>query len=268
MNPGFTPEEQERYARQLILEEVGLAGQERLRLSKVMVVGAGGLGSAALYYLAAAGVGHLGLVDGDQVELSNLQRQILHGTPDVGRRKVESAKERLTRLNPHCTVETFDRRLDSGNVSQTFAGYELVLDCSDNFPTRFLVADCCWQEEKTLVAAAVQEFSGHLLVVDPRRQSPCYRCLLPAPPEDVVPGQPLGILGAVAGVLGCLQALEALRLLLGRDSELTGKLLTFDGLRSRFHLMDRVRDPRCPLCGLRGKTYDPRKSQVLSGNKG
>lgn len=263
MEPGFSPEEKERYARQVILKEVGWTGQERLQNSRVMVVGAGGLGSAALYYLAAAGVGHIGLVDGDSVELSNLQRQILHGTPDLGRRKAESAKESLTRLNPHLTVEIFDRRLDSGNVSQTFSGYELVLDCSDNFPTRFVVADCCWQEKKTLVAAAVQEFSGQLLVVDPRRQSPCYRCLLPAPPEDVAPGQPLGILGAVAGVLGCLQALEALKLLLGRDSELTGKLLTFDGLRSRFHLLARARDPRCPLCAPRGRAADSRESQIL-----
>jgi molybdopterin/thiamine biosynthesis adenylyltransferase len=254
VDKAFSLEEQERYTRQVILEEIGWEGQERFRSGKILVVGAGGLGSAALYYLAAAGVGHLGVVDADAVELSNLQRQILHATPDLGRRKVDSAKERLHRLNPHCRLEIFDRRLDAENISQTLAGYDLVLDCSDNFPTRFLVSDCCWQEGKTLVTAAVQEFSGHLMVVDPRRESPCYRCLLPGPPEDVISGQPLGILGAVAGVLGCLQALEALKLLLGRVSELTGKLLTFDGLRGRFQVVARAKDPDCILCGSRTRT--------------
>uniref|UniRef100_A0A7V4LCK1 HesA/MoeB/ThiF family protein n=1 Tax=Desulfobacca acetoxidans TaxID=60893 RepID=A0A7V4LCK1_9BACT len=229
------------------MPEIGWEGQERLKSGKVLVVGAGGLGSAALLYLAAAGVGRLMVVDGDRVELSNLQRQILHSTADLGRPKVESAQESLNRLNPHCAVEVCARRLDADNVSHTLSGWDLVLDCSDNFPTRFVVAECCWQEGKVLVSAAVQEFTGQLLVVEPRQSSPCYRCLLPEAPAE--PAGPLGIVGAVAGVMGCLQALEALKLLIGLPSRLTHHLLAFDGLRSSFRLLERQKAPGCPLCG-------------------
>jgi molybdopterin/thiamine biosynthesis adenylyltransferase len=246
-SPGFSPEDEERYGRQVILPEIGWEGQERLKSGKVLVVGAGGLGSAALWYLAAAGVGRLKVVDGDAVELSNLQRQILHSTADLGRPKAESARESLTRLNPHCLVEICARRLDAANVSRTLSGWDLVLDCTDNFPTRLVLADCCWREGKTLVTAAVQDFSGHLMVVDPKAGSPCYRCLLPEPPAEA-PG-PLGIVGAVAGVMGCLQALEALKLLIGRPSRLTHHLLAFDGLRSSFRRLERQKAPGCPLCG-------------------
>lgn len=249
MNFHFSPEESLRYSRNVLLEEVGWPGQERFRTGKMLVVGAGGIGSAALFYLAAAGLGRLGIVDGDAVELSNLQRQILHRVEDLGRRKVDSAQNSLARLNPHCRVEVFDLLLDPDNAPQVFEGFDIILDASDNFPTRFLVADCCWRERKILISAAVQEFSGHLLVVDPSQESPCYRCLLPEPPVDDAPGQPLGILGAVAGVMGCLQAVEALKLLLGRDSALTHQLLSYDGLRGRFHLMARSKSPDCPLCG-------------------
>lgn len=249
MDVDFSPEEHRRYSRNLLLEEVGWTGQQRFKAGRVMVVGAGGLGSAALFYLAAAGVGHLSIVDGDAVELSNLQRQILHRVEDLNRRKVDSARDSITRLNPHCHVETYDLRLNPENVRAVLRGCDLVLDASDNFPTRFFVADCCWREKITLVSAAVAEFSGQLLVVDPGRHSPCYRCLMPEPPGEGDAGPPFGIIGAVAGVMGCLQALEALKLLLGRDSELTHRLLAYDGLRCRFRLLARAKASNCPLCG-------------------
>jgi molybdopterin/thiamine biosynthesis adenylyltransferase len=248
-NVGFSPEESQRYSRQVLLEEVGRPGQQKFKAGKVLVVGAGGLGSAALFYLAAAGVGQIGLVDGDAVELSNLQRQILHGVEDLDRRKVDSARASLQKLNPHCRVQTFDLRLNGANAREVLLGYDVVLDASDNFTTRFQVADCCWREKIPLVSAAVAEFSGQLLVVDPRRQSPCYRCLLPEPPAESSLDQPVGILGAVAGVMGSLQAVEALKLLLGRSSDLNHQLLSYDALRSRFHLLARSKNPACPLCG-------------------
>ncbi len=248
-NVGFSPEESLRYSRHVLLEEVGWPGQQRLKAAKVLVVGAGGLGSASLFYLAAAGVGAIGLVDGDAVEVSNLQRQILHGVEDLERRKVDSARDRLRKLNPHCRVQTFDLWLNDANVGEVLRGYDVVLDASDNFPTRFQVADCCWREKIPLVSAAVAEFSGQLLVVDPRRESPCYRCLLPEPPAEGSLDQPFGILGAVAGVMGSLQAVETLKLLLGRSSALDHQLLTYDALRSRFHLLARLKNPACPVCG-------------------
>jgi molybdopterin-synthase adenylyltransferase len=241
----FGEEEVQRYARNVLLEEVGWPGQARLRSGRVAVVGAGGIGSASLYYLAAAGVGRLGIIDGDGVELANLQRQILHRMADVDRRKVDSARDALTAINPHCQVESYDIRLEAGNIGGVLQGYDLVLDASDNFQTRFLVADHCWLHNIPLVSAAVAEFTGLLLLIDPQQQSPCYRCLMPEPPEE----QTLGILGSVAGVMGCLQATEALKLLLGRGSDLAGKLLTYDALKCRFHVMSRARVATCPLCG-------------------
>jgi len=245
----FSPEESLRYSRNVLLEEVGWPGQQLFRAGKVLVVGAGGIGSAALFYLAAAGVGHIGLVDGDAVELSNLQRQILHRIEDLDRRKVDSARDSITRLNPHCKVETYDLRLNAAHAREVLRGHDLVLDASDNFPTRYWVADSCWLEGIPLVSAAVAEFSGQLLVVDPGRHSPCYRCLLPEPPGEGESGQPFGILGAVAGTLGCLQAVETLKLLLGRDSHLTHQLLSYDALRCRFQMIARAKSPTCPLCG-------------------
>lgn len=245
MSPNFSDEESLRYSRHILLPEVGRLGQEQWRAGRVLVVGAGGIGSAALFYLAAAGVGHIGMVDGDSVELSNLQRQILHRVADLGRPKVDSAKDTLTALNPQVDLRTYAVRLEAVNIGAILQGYGLVLDASDNFSTRFLLADSCWQERIPLISAAVAEFSGQLFVVDPAQGSPCYRCLLPEPPED----RQLGILGAVAGVMGCLQATEALKLLLGRSSDLARKLLAYDGLRCRFHLMPRSRAADCPVCG-------------------
>jgi molybdopterin/thiamine biosynthesis adenylyltransferase len=248
----FTPQETERYSRNALLAQVGWDGQARWRASRVLAVGAGGIGSAALLYLAAAGVGRLGLVDGDAVELSNLQRQILHQSADLGRRKVESAEESLSALNPLIQVETFDLRLNPGNIREVVQGFEVVLDASDNFPTRFLVSECCWQYQIPLVSAAATGWHGQLLVAVPGAENPCYRCLVPEmPPAAAVPSSTqAGILGAVAGAMGCLQAAEALKLLLGLDSDLTRRLLAYDGLQGRFQSLARVKRPDCPLCGL------------------
>lgn len=249
MNGTFSEEEIQRYSRNILLKEVGWAGQERFRAGRVTVVGAGGLGSAALYYLAAAGVGHIRIVDGDAVELSNLQRQILHRVSDLGRRKVDSARDAIASLNPHCRVEIRDVRLDAANIGEAIPPCDVVLDASDNFQTRFVVADYCWHQRIPLVSAAVAEFSGLLLIVDREKGSPCYRCLMPEPPED----RQQGVLGSVAGVLGCLQATEALKLLLGRPSDLAHKLLSYDALACRFYKMTRSKAADCPLCGEEGQ---------------
>lgn len=251
MSFDFSEEESRRYAMNVRLAEVGWPGQRQLRSARVLVVGAGGIGSACLFYLAAAGVGHIGIADGDAVELSNLQRQILHRVDDLGRRKVESAREALLALNPHCRVETYDIRLEAANIREVLGGYDLVLDASDNFPTRFLVADCCWLEKIPLVSAAATGFLGQLLVVVPGAGNPCYRCLLPELPRaDAVPSsQQIGILGAVAGVMGTLQAVEALKLLLGRGAEMARRFLSYDGLTCRFHSVARTQRPDCPRCG-------------------
>jgi molybdopterin-synthase adenylyltransferase len=251
---GFTPQETQRYCRNALLAQVGWAGQARWRAGRVLVVGAGGIGSAALLYLAAAGVGRLGLVDDDAVELSNLQRQIIHQAADLGRRKVESAGESLSALNPLCQVETFDLRLNPGNIREVVQGFEVVLDASDNFPTRFLLAEYCWRYDIPLVSATATGWHGQLLVAAPGAENPCYRCLVPEmPPAAAVPAcTQIGILGAVAGAMGCLQAAEALKLLLGLDSDLNRRLLAYDGLQGRFQSLVRAKRPDCPLCG-RGK---------------
>jgi adenylyltransferase/sulfurtransferase len=247
----FTPQETERYSRNALLAQVGWEGQARWRAGRVLVVGAGGIGAAALLYLAAAGVGRLGLADGDAVELSNLQRQILYRSADLGRRKAAAAAESLAGLNPLCGVETFDLRLDRANVGEVVQGFEVVLDASDNFPTRFVVAECCWQYKIPLVSAAATGWHGQLLVAVPGAENPCYRCLVPEiPPAAAVPASSeSGILGAVAGTMGCLQAVEALKLLLGLKSDLTGRLLAYDGLQGRFQSLERVKRADCPLCG-------------------
>lgn len=248
----FSAEETQRYSRNTLLAEVGCEGQARWRAGRVLVVGAGGLGSATLLYLAAAGVGHLGVADGDAVELSNLQRQILHRSADLGRRKVASAEESLAALNPHCRIETFDLRLDPANVRKVVQGFEVVLDASDNFITRFLLAGHCWPAGIPLVSAAATGWHGQLLVQMPGVENPCYRCLVPeAPPPAAIPAaHEVGILGAVAGVMGCLQAVEALKLLLGRESDLSRRLLAYDGLQGRFQSLARIKKLDCPLCGL------------------
>lgn len=247
----FTSREGERYSRNSLLDRVGWEGQARWRASRILVVGAGGIGSAALLYLAAAGVGHLGLADGDAVEESNLQRQILYRTEDLGRRKAALAQAALAALNPHCRVEIFDQRLEAGNVQEAVQGFEVVLDASDNFPTRFRLAESCWQKGIPLVSASATGWHGQLLIARPGVENPCYRCLVPElpAPEAVPSSSQSGILGAVAGTMGCLQAVETLKLLLGLESSLTRQLLAYDGLAGRFQTVTRVKRPDCPLCG-------------------
>jgi adenylyltransferase/sulfurtransferase len=214
------------------------------------VIGAGGLGSPAIQYLAAAGVGRIGVVDSDVVELSNLQRQIVHGTADVGRPKAESAAQYVEGLNPDCRVEALHARLSAANVRELVAPYEVVLDGSDNFPTRFLVSDACWWEGRPLVSAAVLRFEGQLMTILPG-ESPCYRCFLPEPPPaGLVPScREAGVLGAVVGVMGTLQATEALKVLLGTGTPLSQHLLVYEALEAGFTTVKRGRDPECALCG-------------------
>ncbi len=247
----FTEEQIERYSRQIILSEVGGAGQEKLLSSSALVVGAGGLGSPALLYLAAAGVGKLAVVDSDKVDLSNLQRQIIHRTADIGRDKTLSAEEAVRAINPDCEVKRFPHRLSASNIRDTLTGYQVVLDGSDNFPTRFLVADSCWFKRIPLVSAAVLRFEGHLMTVIRGEGNPCYRCFVPEPPPPgLVPTcQEAGVLGAVVGTMGALQTVEALKLLLGLGNPMTHHLLVYDGLECSFRKAKRIPDPACPLCG-------------------
>jgi molybdopterin-synthase adenylyltransferase len=248
----FSEEQIQRYARHLILDEVGEEGQARLLQSRVLVVGAGGLGSPVLLYLAAAGVGTIGIVDNDWVDLSNLQRQIVHATPRVGALKVDSARAALLAINPDVRVETHAARLGPENAAALIGGYDLVADGSDNFATRYLLTDWCCRLRKPLVAAALSPFEGQISTFRPYLGDghPCYRCLFrEPPPPDLVPRcAEAGILGAVAGVLGCLQAVEVLKELLGRGDSLDGTLLIYDALRARFHPIRIAKDPDCPTC--------------------
>lgn len=241
-----------RYSRHLLLPEVGVEGQRRLKAARVLVVGAGGLGSPAALYLAAAGVGSLGLVDFDRVDVTNLQRQILHGTADVGRPKLDSARERLHDLNPHVAVEPVGERLTARNALEILGRYDIVLDGSDNFPTRYLVNDACVLLGKPLVYGSIFRFEGQVSVFDAAR-GPCYRCLYsePPPPGLVPSCAEGGVLGVLPGVIGSLQALEAIKLVLGAGESLVGRLLLFDALRLRFRELGLRKDPDCPLCGPR-----------------
>ncbi len=252
-NPSPTPlshDEILRYSRHLILPEVGVAGQQRLRAARVLIVGAGGLGSPSAIYLAAAGVGTLGLVDFDTVDVSNLQRQPLHGTSAVGRPKLESARQRLADLNPHVQIVTHDVQLSSDNARDIVARYDLVVDGSDNFPTRYLVNDATILERKPYVYGAIFRFEGQVSVfgVD---GGPCYRCLFrEPPPPGVVPScAEAGVLGVLPGIIGTLQALEAIKLLLREGRTLAGRLVLFDALRLEFRELEVHRDPTCPICG-------------------
>jgi molybdopterin-synthase adenylyltransferase len=247
-------DELERYARHIVLREVGGVGQAKIRNAKVLVVGAGGLGSPLALYLAAAGVGRLGLVDDDAVSLSNLQRQILFTTADVGRAKVDAGLARLSALNPHVTLVPHTVRLTAENVKTVIADYDIVADGSDNFETRFLLNDACYFAKKTLVSAAVTEFDGQLATFkawDKSGAYPCYRCLFPSPPPPgTVPScSETGVLGAAAGVMGSLQALEVLKQITGIGENLAGKILITDTLAARFRTVALAPDPACRLCG-------------------
>jgi len=240
----------ERYERQMKLAEVGPEGQRKLLASSVLVVGAGGLGSPVLYYLAAAGVGRLGVADPDTVAVTNLHRQILYGTPDVGKVKVEAAAARLAALNPDVTVVRHPVRVDGANIDELVRAYDLVVDAPDNFPTRYLVNDACWRAGTPLVEAAVLGFSGMIMTIVPPK-SPCYRCLHPIPPKEGTFPTPaeVGLMGMVPGVIGTLQAMEAVKVLLGIGSPLVGRVLFYDGLDAGFDEMRLERNPQCPLCG-------------------
>jgi len=245
----FTADELKRYSRHLLLPEVGVKGQRLLRRAKVLLVGTGGLGAPAALYLAAAGVGEIGLVDFDRVDLSNLQRQVLYTTPDVGRPKLAAAKERLERLNPGVAVVPHEVHLTSANALDVLRPYDVVLDGTDNFPTRYLVNDACVLLGKPNVYGSIYRFEGQVSVFD-ARHGPCYRCLYPEPPPaDLVPScAEAGVLGVLPGVVGALQATEAVKLLLGIGEPLVGRLLLYDALAMRFRELTLRKDPECALC--------------------
>ncbi|MEQ9814482.1 MAG: molybdopterin-synthase adenylyltransferase MoeB, partial [Azospirillaceae bacterium] len=242
-----------RYARHLILPEIGGAGQARLLSSKVLVVGAGGLGAPLVQYLAAAGVGYLQIVDDDSVDLSNLQRQVIHRTGDIGRPKVERAAEAALEINPGIVVEAHAWRLTPETADTLIAGVDVVADGSDNFDTRYLLNDACWRAGVPLVSAALLRFEGQMTVIDPRpgHRGPCYRCLFPErPPAGSVPScAEAGVLGAMAGTMGCLQAVEVLKTLLDLGDRLVGRLLLHDALAMRFTDLAVESDPDCATCG-------------------
>ena len=243
-------EETLRYSRQMILDGIGHDGQTKLADAKVLVVGAGGLGSPALYYLAAAGVGFLGVVDFDRVSVSNLNRQIIHTTQDLGRIKTDSAAEKIMELNPSVTVKKYLTRIDINNVEEIIGEYDLVIDATDNFTARYLISDCCFFLKKPVVEGAVLGYDGILMTVIPEK-TPCYRCLYPTPPEDgVLPTcNDTGILGMVSGIIGTAQALEAVKLILGLGSTVSGRILTFNALDTSFRDVPWKKRTQCPLCG-------------------
>ena len=245
----LSEEQIERYSRQIILPHVGGKGQEKILGAKVLVVGTGGLGAPCAFYLAAAGVGTIGLVDSDKVELNNLQRQIIHTTADLGMLKAESGRKRISGLNPGVKVITHNLRLTSENILGIIKDYDIVVDGTDNFPTRFLINDACVMNEKPLVHAGIFRFDGQIMTIMPKT-GPCYRCLFPEPPPPgAVPScQEGGILGAVAGVLGVMQANEVLKFILGIGELLVGRLLIFDALTSNFRTVKVPKDKDCSVC--------------------
>jgi molybdopterin/thiamine biosynthesis adenylyltransferase/rhodanese-related sulfurtransferase len=257
----MTPDQTLRYARHTMLPEVGEAGQVALLKSKVLFLGAGGLGSPAAYYLAAAGVGTMGIIDDDVVDASNLQRQILHATDRLGIPKVESAARTLTGLNPDVKVVPYKARLTSENVMEILRDYDVIVDGVDNFPTRYLLNDASLKLGKPVVHASIYRFEGQLTTFVPY-QGPCYRCLYPAPPPpDMAPScQEAGVLGVLPGVVGVLQATEAIKLLLGIGKPLVGRLLMFDALATKFRELKLRRDPQCPTCG---EGVDPAKIELI-----
>jgi molybdopterin-synthase adenylyltransferase len=239
-----------RYSRQIILKEFGNQAQEKLEKAKVLVAGAGGLGSPALYYLAAAGVGTIGIADFDTVGISNLNRQILHYTEDIGKRKVDSAEEKLKSLNSGIKLVKHSVRLNVDNIQDIIDDYEVVIDATDNFVARYLISDSCYFRKKPLIEGAAVGFDGILMTIIPGK-TPCYRCLYPHPPEDGVIStcSDTGILGAITGTIGSLQALEAIKVIVGVGETLSGRILTFDGLSLSFREITWKKRDNCPLCG-------------------
>lgn len=247
----MTDEQLERYARHIVLDEAGEKGQQKLLQAKVLIIGAGGLGSPVAMYLAAAGVGTIGIADNDEVDVSNLQRQILHGMADIGKAKVKSAAETISNMNTDVTVNTYCMCITSENIMDLVSGYDFVIDATDNFSAKFLINDACVMAEKPFCHAGVIRFQGQIMTYVPK-QGPCYRCIFKdPPPKDAVPTcKQVGIMGAVAGVIGSLQAMEAIKYILGVGDLLTGYLLTYDGLKQEFR---KIKMPQyvadCPVCG-------------------
>jgi molybdopterin/thiamine biosynthesis adenylyltransferase/rhodanese-related sulfurtransferase len=246
----LTPSERSRYARHLILPQIGEEGQEKLKRASVVIVGAGGLGSPVALYLAAAGVGRIGLVDFDRVDVTNLHRQILYGTSDVGTPKLEAAQARLSDLNPDIRIETHEAMLSSSNAMETLDGYDLIVDGTDNFPTRYLVNDACVLLGKPNVYGSIFRFEGQVSLFD-ARHGPCYRCLYPEPPPpNLVPScAEGGVLGVLPGVIGTIQATEAIKWITGAGESLLGRLLLFDALQMSFRQLRLRKDPECAICG-------------------
>ncbi|WBV43012.1 molybdopterin-synthase adenylyltransferase MoeB [Pseudoroseomonas cervicalis] len=253
MDLDFTDSELHRYSRHILLQDVGAIGQAKLRAARVLLVGAGGLGSPLALYLAGAGIGTIGLIDDDILELSNLQRQVAHDTTRLGRNKADSAAETIRRLNPEVKVEIHQRRLDAAAAQELIPRYDIICDGTDNFPTRFLLGDACHLLGRTLISAAVLRFEGQLSTYKSHLGAPfpCQRCLHPEPPPPgLVPScSEAGVLGAVTGVMGTLQATEVLKEILGIGEGMAGRLLLWDALDARFRTVALKRDPECPLCG-------------------
>jgi adenylyltransferase/sulfurtransferase len=244
-------EERRRYSRHIMLPELGVAGQEKLKAARVLCLGAGGLGSPAALYLAAAGVGTIGIVDDDRVALSNLHRQLLHGTNDIERPKTESARDRLASVNPNVAVQLHDCRFESGNAEEILRDYDLIVDGTDNFATRYLSNDVAVFAGKPNVYGSIFRFDGQTTVFAPHLGGPCYRCLFPEPPPpgEVPSCAEAGVLGVLPGIVGTLQATEAIKLILGIGESLVGRLLHFDALKMKFREFNLRRDPACPVCG-------------------
>ena len=246
----FTNEQLERYSRHIILQEVGVKGQKKLLNASVLIIGAGGLGAPAALYLAAAGVGTIGIVDADEVDLSNLQRQVIHTTNDVGKAKVKSAAETMEAINPDVTVKTYRTFVDASNIMDLIKDYDFIIDGTDNFPAKFLINDACVMAEKPFSHAGIIRFKGQLMTYVPG-EGPCYRCVFKnPPPKDAVPTcKQAGVIGAMGGVIGSLQAMEAIKYIIGKGDLLTGKLLTYDALKMEFHTIKLPKDDHCAVCG-------------------
>jgi len=247
----LSDEEIERYSRHIILSEIGVKGQKKLKEAKVLIIGAGGLGAPVAMYLAAAGVGTIGIADADEVDLSNLQRQIIHSTADIGKAKVKSAQETMNAMNPNVEVKTYRTFVNSSNIRELIRDYDFVIDGTDNFPAKFLINDACVMEKKAFSHAGIIRFKGQLMTYIPG-QGPCYRCVFKdPPPKDAVPTcKQAGVVGAMGGVIGSLQAMEAIKYIVGVGENLTGKLLTYDALKNNFHSIKLPStNGKCPVCG-------------------
>ena len=247
----LTDEQLSCYSRHITLKEIGVKGQKKLLAAKVLIIGAGGLGAPAAMYLAAAGVGTLGIADCDKVELSNLQRQIIHSTADVGKSKVQSAAETINAMNPDVNVVTYETYINSQNIADIIKGYDFVIECTDNFTAKFLINDACVLEKKPFSHAGILRFDGQLMTYVPDK-GPCYRCIFETPPpKDAVPTcREAGVIGAMAGIIGSMQALEAVKYITGQGNLLTGSMLIFDGLKMEWRKIKLPKKvPTCPVCG-------------------